>query len=266
MTRPPSGLRRFSHPASPTAASPTAASPTAPAQQAHSAPPSSAEAAASTLPPLVAELLQAASPAGPAPAPDPDTERCELCKVELPPEHSHIADLENQTLECACRACYLLFTRPNGTHMRYQAIPDRYLKDPERTLTPAEFDQLEIPVGLAFFMHSSAAGRVIGFYPSPAGATECELDLGAWERLTAEYPLLGELAADVEAALISRADGGDRGVEYFVVPIDACYELVGRMRLQWRGFDGGAEARASITDFLEHIRARATVFAAGIAP
>lgn len=260
MTRPPSGLRRFTQPASPTAASPTA-----PAQQAHSAPPSSAEAAASTLPPLVAELLPAAGPADPAAAPDPDTERCELCKVELPPEHSHIADLENQTLECACRACYLLFTRPNGTHMRYQAIPDRYLKDPERTLTPAEFDQLEIPVGLAFFMHSSAAGRVIGFYPSPAGATECELDLGAWERLTAEYPLLGELAADVEAALISRADGGDRGVEYFVVPIDACYELVGRMRLQWRGFDGGAEARASITDFLEHIRARATVFAAGIA-
>ena len=34
------------------------------------------------------------------------------------------------------------------------------------------------------------------------------------------------------------------------MPIDACYELAGRMRLQWRGFDGGAEARASIADFL----------------
>jgi Family of unknown function (DUF5947) len=283
MTRPPSGLRRFARPTPP---------PTAPAEQASPAPPSSAEAAASTLPPLVAELLQATTPGGadlaadvggdpelsfarqrgvaaavpsPAPAPARDIERCELCKVELPPEHGHIADLENQTLECACRACYLLFTRPNATHMRYRAVPDRYLKDPERTLTPAEFDQLEIPVGLAFFMNSSAAGRVIGFYPSPAGATECELDLGAWERLIAEHPLLGEPMADVEAALISRADGEDRGVEYFLVPIDACYELVGRMRLQWRGFDGGAEARASITDFLEHTRARATVFAAGIA-
>ncbi len=281
MTRPPSGLRRFTSP------TPSQA---APAEQTSPAPPSSAEAAASTLPPLVAELLQAAIPEGtnlaaddggdpelslarqrrvvaavPSPAPAPDTERCELCKVELPPEHGHIADLENQTLECACRACYLLFTRPNATHMRYRAVPDRYLKDPERTLTPAEFDQLEIPVGLAFFLNSSAAGRVIGFYPSPAGATECELDLGAWERLTAEHPLLSEPAADVEAALISRADGGDRGVEYFLVPIDACYELVGQMRLQWRGFDGGAEARASITDFLEHTRARAAVFAAGIA-
>ncbi|MGH3397521.1 MAG: DUF5947 family protein [Streptosporangiaceae bacterium] len=282
MTRPPSGLRRFARPGPPQAA---------PAEQIAPAPPSSAEAAASTLPPLVAELLQAANPAGadlaaddggdpessfsrlrevaaavPSPAAAPDIERCELCKVELPPEHGHIADLENQTLECACRACYLLFTRPNATHMRYQAIPDRYLKDPERTLTPAQFDQLEIPVGLAFFMHSSAADGVIGFYPSPAGATECVLDLGAWERLTAEHPLLGELVADVEAALISRADREDRGVEYFLVPIDACYELVGRMRLQWRGFDGGAEARASITDFLEHVRARAAVFAAGITP
>ncbi len=191
------------------------------------------------------------SPPSPPQRPAPDTERCELCKAELPPEHGHVADLENQTLECACRACYLLFTRPNATRMRYRAVPDRYLKDPERTLTPAEFDQLEIPVGLAFFLNSSAADRVIGFYPSPAGATECELDLGAWERLTAEHPLLGEPAADVEAALISRADGGDRGVEYFLVPIDACYELVGRMRLHWRGFDGGAEARASITDFLD---------------
>jgi hypothetical protein len=241
MTR-PTGLRRFAHP--------TPATPT------------SVEAAASTLPPLVADLLQAAGPEDAAsPRPNPEAERCELCKVELPPEHGHIADLENQTLECACRACYLLFTQPNATHMRYRAVPDRYLRDPERTLTPARFDELEVPVGLVFFLRSSAAGRVIGFYPSPAGATECELDLAAWERLTAEHPLLAEPAADVEAALISRTDAG---MEYFLVPIDACYELVGRMRLQWRGFDGGAEARASITDFLEQARSRATVFAAGV--
>jgi hypothetical protein len=235
-----SGLRRFARPAAPQA--------------------TSAEAAAGPLPPLVSELLQAVTPtnAVPSQAPDPQAERCELCKVELPPEHGHIADLENQTLECACRACYLLFTRPDATHMRYRAVPDRYLSDPARTLTPAQFDELEIPVGLVFFLHSSAAGRVVGFYPSPAGATECELDLGAWERLTAEHPLFGAPAADVEAALISRTDGA---LEYFVVPIDACYELVGRMRMQWRGFDGGAEARASIQDFLQQVRARATVFA-----
>jgi hypothetical protein len=245
-----SGLRRFARPAAPQAA---------PAKPATATPPESAEAAAGALPPLVAELLQAAATEeDTAPRPGPDAERCELCKVELPAEHGHIADLENQTLQCACRACYLLFTRPGATHMRYRAVPDRYLKDPARTLTQAQFDELEIPVGLVFFLHSSTAGRVVGFYPSPAGATECVLDLGAWERLTAEHPLLGAPAADVEAALISRTDGA---LEYFVVPIDACYELVGRMRMQWRGFDGGAEARASIQDFLQQARSRATVFA-----
>jgi len=41
------------------------------------------------------------------------------------------------------------------------------------------------------------------------------------------------------------------------VPIDACYELAGRMRLHWRGFDGGAEARQAIAGFLDTVRRRA---------
>ena len=93
-----------------------------------------------------------------------------------------------------------------------------------------------------------------GFYPSPAGVTECRLDLGAWDRLAAAHPLLGALEPDVEAALVCRTDGT---VEHFLVPIDACYELAGRMRLHWRGFDGGAEARQSIADFLGQVRSRA---------
>ena len=62
------------------------------------------------------------------------------------------------------------------------------------------------------------------------------------------------MAPDVEAILISRTDAG---VEHFLVPIDACYELAGRMRLHWRGFDGGSEARQSIAGFLGQVRDRA---------
>jgi hypothetical protein len=186
-----------------------------------------------------------------------DGERCELCAAEVADEHGHVADLESSTLICACRACYLLFTQASAGRGRYRAVPDRYLSDPGRTLTSAQWDQLDVPVGLAFFLRSSSADRVAGFYPSPAGVTECILDLAAWEQLTREYPLLGEPAPDVEAALVCRTDAG---VEYFLVPIDACYELAGRMRLYWRGFDGGAEARASITDFLDKVRSRAKAF------
>ena len=62
--------------------------------------------------------------------------------------------------------------------------------------------------------------------------------------------------ADTEAVLIHRS--GDHA-EHFVVPVDVCYELAGRLRMLWQGFDGGAEARQSIADFLDLVRSRAVV-------
>ncbi len=186
-----------------------------------------------------------------------EAEKCELCATEVPAEHGHLADLEHSSLVCACRACYLLFTHGGAARGRYLAVPDRYLADPSRPLSGPDLDALEIPVGLAFFLNDSRQGHVTGFYPSPAGATECRLDLQAWERLAADYPLLAVPAPDVEAVLISRSESA---VEYFVVPIDVCYELAGRLRLYWRGFDGGEQARTSIAAFLSGVRGRARDF------
>jgi len=188
------------------------------------------------------------------PQPDPEQERCELCAAEVPADHGHLADLDRSSLVCACRACYLLFTQERAVRGRYRAVPDRYLADPGHPLTAAGWDALEIPVGLAFFLRSSRQPGVTGFYPSPAGATECRLDLAAWERLADEHPLLRAPADDVEAVLISRSGPA---VECFVVPVDVCYELAGRMRLLWRGFDGGSEARQAIASFLDGVRDRA---------
>jgi uncharacterized protein DUF5947 len=198
------------------------------------------------------------SPADAQRAPEP--EKCELCATEIPAEHGHLADLDNASLLCTCRACYLLFTQREAIRGRYRAVPDRYLTDPEHVLTGADWDELQIPVGLAFFLRSSGAGTVSGFYPSPAGATECQLDLAAWERLAAAHPLLSTAEPDVEAVLIARngQEGLGAAVDSYVVPIDACYELAGRMRLHWRGFDGGAEAREAISEFLDAVRRRAT--------
>jgi hypothetical protein len=201
-----------------------------------------------------------------------------MCAAEIAQEHGHVADLQNSSLICACRACYLLFTRPDAG--RYRSIPDRYLTDPAHPITGQEWESLEIPVGLAFFLRDSRAGTTTAFYPSPAGATECQLDLQAWDELAAAHPLLRAATPDVEAVLMSRtepanpivgpavgiqhqrrADDGPReqarGVESFVVPIDACYELAGRMRLHWRGFDGGSEAKASLEAILDQVRGRA---------
>jgi hypothetical protein len=139
---------------------------------------------------------------------------------------------------------------------RYRSIPDRYRSDPAHPLTVAEWNALEIPVGLAFFLRSSASGDTTAFYPSPAGATECRLDLEAWGRIVADHPLVAAATPDVEAVLVSRGPLDQDGVDTFLVPIDACYELAGRMRLLWRGFDGGAEARQSVAEFLDRVRAR----------
>ena len=194
----------------------------------------------------------APGPAGQPPGQPEET--CELCATRVGPGHSHVADLERSTLVCACRACYLLFTGPGAGRGRYRAVPERYLHDPGRPLTAAEWAELDVPVGLAFFLNSSLLSRVCGFYPSPAGATECTLDLEAWARLGQVHPLLSMPEADVEAVLVSRTDDD---IECFLVPIDACYELAGRMRMLWQGFDGGAEARQSIAEFLGSVRARA---------
>ena len=42
----------------------------------------------------------------------------------------------------------------------------------------------------------------------------------------------------------------------YLVPIDVCYELVGLVRLHWKGFDGGEEAWGAINAFFADLRGR----------
>ena len=50
---------------------------------------------------------------------------------------------------------------------------------PDLDMSPDErWAGFGIPIGLAFFMRTTVAGGVVALYPSPAGATESELDLG----------------------------------------------------------------------------------------
>jgi hypothetical protein len=182
-------------------------------------------------------------------------ERCEMCAEPIPEAHQHVVDLESRSLLCTCRPCYLLFT-DSTANLRYRSVPDRYLFFPSFQLGQAQWDDLEIPVALAFFFFNSALGRTAAFYPSPAGATESELPLSAWATVEAANPALAVLAPDTEALLI-RAPGPDRSrADCHLVPIDACYELVGRLRRVWKGFDGGQESRQELAAFFDRIRSR----------
>ena len=181
-------------------------------------------------------------------------ERCEMCAEPIADAHQHVVNVASRALMCSCRGCYLLFTAENA-ELRYRAVPDRYLSFPSFRLAPGAWDSLQIPVGLAFFFVNSMLGRTVCFYPGPAGAAESELPLDAWEQLVADNPELGAVAPDVEALLFHVTSSAP--ARCFLVPIDACYELVGQLRRVWRGFDGGQEARTQIQDFFAAVAARA---------
>lgn len=183
------------------------------------------------------------------------TERCEFCAIEVAGEHTHVVNVETRSLMCVCRACYLLFTHEGAAVGKYKAVPERYLYLRDLSLSNAQWDRLQIPVGIAFFFFNTSLGRMLAFYPSPAGATESLLPLEIWGELVSGHSVLASLAADVEALLINNVRN-QANSECYVVPIDACYELVGRIRRRWKGFDGGEEAWREINDFFARLRAR----------
>ncbi len=185
-----------------------------------------------------------------APPPAPAGERCEMCGQPVGAYHPHVVDVANRALLCTCRPCSLLFAYPDA-QLAYKAVPDRY--HAVEPLPLPLWEDLQIPVGVAFFFANSTLGRVVGVYPSPAGATESELPLGSWNAIVAVEPVLGTLADDVEAALV-RVRGAR--VEAYLVPIDACYELVGQLRRLWRGFDGGREVRLALDEFFARVAGR----------
>jgi Family of unknown function (DUF5947) len=195
--------------------------------------------------------------------PVPPGESCEMCGVGLTDEHQHVVNIESRRLLCACRPCYLLFTPEGAGRGNYRAVPDRYLVDPDLALSDSLWDRLQVPVGMAFFFHNSGLGRVVAQYPSPAGATESLLDLAAWEEVVATSALAQELTPDVEALIVHRTREQN---ECYLVPIDVCYELVGRIRMHWTGFDGGEEARQDITEFFARVRTRSRPVQAGVRP
>jgi hypothetical protein len=111
----------------------------------------------------------------------------------------------------------------------------------------------QIPIGLAFLLRSSVTGTVVALYPSPAGATESELELDAWGALCAANPVLERLEPDAEALIVDRTAAEHR---YAIVPIDKCYALVGAIKSRWQGITGGHGVDDAIAEFFDGLRAR----------
>lgn len=180
-------------------------------------------------------------------------ERCELCGEPIAAEHRHLLDLSTREAMCACRACALLFDRSAAGGGRYRLVPDRRLALADLELDDVSWEELRIPVDMAFFSFDSRAQRVVALYPGPMGATESLLELDAWDAIEAANPVLRSLQPDVEALLVNRARGAR---QQWVVPIDDCYSLVGLIRTRWRGLTGGREVWEEIGRFFEELDRR----------
>ena len=190
-------------------------------------------------------------------------ERCEMCSRELAPEHEHLVEPANRKLICACEACAILF---DGQNTKYKRVPRRVRFLPDFQLSDAQWDGLAIPIEMAFFFRSTPHGRVIALYPSPAGPTESLLPLETWDEIAEANPILQEMDRDVTALLVNRV-GHNRGMaaaEYYLVPIDECYKLVGLIRAHWHGLSGGTEVWREIRQFFSTLQKRSKSVAEGV--
>jgi hypothetical protein len=204
-------------------------------------------------------LKQTLSRARQATAKREPLERCELCGLELAPEHRHLVEIATRRLVCSCDACGLLFS---GQATKYRRVPQRTVLLDDFQLSDAQWDSLLIPINMAFFFHNTPQARPIAIYPSPAGPMESLLELSSWSELVEANPVLKTMEPDVEALLVNRisrnrahhAPDSEDVPRYFLAPIDACYKLVGLIRAHWRGLSGGQEVWREIDRFFTELR------------
>jgi hypothetical protein len=186
-----------------------------------------------------------------APAPrDADRDYCELCGLEIVPDHRHLLHLVERRIVCSCEACWAMRAGEGD----YRPVGNRTLWLQDVKLPDDLWAGFQIPIGLAFFMHSTVTACVVAMYPSPAGATESELHFDSWARMVDLNPVLADLEPDTEGLIVNRLL--DPHV-YVIAPIDRCYALTGAVKLAWEGISGGVGVDHAVTRFFEGLRAEA---------
>lgn len=182
----------------------------------------------------------------------PAAEHCELCGVALAEEHPHLLERKSRRIACSCLACALLFSNPEAG--QYLRIPRRLLRLTDFAFSDMEWEEMTLPIGLAFFLRDPE-DRPVAFYPGPAGVVESLISFPAWSGRIATHPALSSMEPEVEALLVNRI-GAEHS--YFLVPIDECFRLAGLIRRNWRGLSGGPDVWAAVAGFFADLDRKAT--------
>lgn len=176
-----------------------------------------------------------------------DEEHCDLCDLTVPSKHRHLLHLEERRILCVCATCWAI----RSGDAAFRPAGNRTLWLEEFRLADELWASFGVPIGLCFFFNSGSAKKIIGLYPSPAGATECELYLDAWDELKSLNPVLETLEIDIEALIINRLA---EPAQYAIVPIDQAYELVGLIKANWEGISGGQGLKTAVEAFFESVK------------
>jgi hypothetical protein len=186
------------------------------------------------------------------PAPVEETEKCEICGNSVADDHRHLLELNERRILCACEPCIAMKAGLDS----YCPVGTRILWLDDFQFSDELWAAFQLPVGLAFFLRSTGTNTVVALYPSPAGATECELHLESWQKLVELNPILNDLEADGEALVVNRM-GGEH--QHAIVPIDECYRLVGLIKSTWEGISGGDAISNAVPKFFTYVRHKAGV-------
>jgi len=186
-------------------------------------------------------------------------ERCDLCGVGLAGQHDHLFEVANRKVVCACQACAILCS--GGVGQRYKRVPRRVRALSGFCMEDPQWESLRIPINMAFIFRGTTSGSLIAIYPSPAGPTESLLPDEIWGEIVMANPVLASMETDVEALLVNRLGPihGFSEQQYFLLPIDECFKLVGLVRANWQGFSGGEKMWQTLRDQFADLQARAVL-------
>jgi hypothetical protein len=174
---------------------------------------------------------------------------CELCPIGIGDNHRHLLHLVERRIVCVCETCWSM--RSGDAEFRPPGGRTLWLED--FVMSHEVWSAFQIPIGLAFLLRSSVTGSVVALYPSPAGATESELELTAWDALCVANPILERMEPDAEALIVDRTAPVHR---FAIVPVDQAYRLVGLIKSRWQGITGGHAVDDAIDEFFDGLRTR----------
>jgi hypothetical protein len=174
-------------------------------------------------------------------------EHCDLCGIPVREQHRHLLDTASRSVMCACQACSLLFAQDAASGGHYKLVPLRRVR-----LADVATKVLGVPVGLAFFVPQTD-GTVTAHYPSPAGATQWDVDAGAWRGVVERCGELRSLEPEVEALLVNTVRERRHS---WIVPVDDCFRLVAVVRREWQGLSGGGRVWPQIDQFFDELTER----------